>query len=400
MYSGNITKLYFIKVAKWFMLTMPILLLFYQDLGFSVEESFQLKAIYSVAIVLFEIPSGYAADVLGRKRTLIVGSILGTLGFAIYAVSSAFYAFLAAELILGVGQSFISGADSALLYDSLKADGRSHDYLKYEGRNFSIGNFSEAIAGVMGGALAEWSLRMPFVFQTGIAFIAVPAAFMLVEPQLYTHTRKMTWGDVWGVVKYAMVKNKSLRYNIIYSSIIGSATLSMAWVYPLYLKEIGFREIYIGTSSTVLNLVVGLTTLVAYKIEQKLRPKTTVVGITIVITGAFIIAGWLHSAWVLPLLLVFYFSRGIATPVLKDYINRITPSDIRATVLSIRSLIIRAYFAVLAPLFGYLTDRLSLSQAFIIIGVIFMVLTCSSIFLFLRSLEKGSYSVAFTDGKK
>ncbi|MBK3515744.1 MFS transporter [Carboxylicivirga marina] len=388
MYSGNITKLYLIKIAKWFMLTMPILMLFFQDLGFTVEESFQLKAIYSIAIVIFEIPSGYAADVLGRKRTLIIGSILGTLGFAIYSFTSGFYAFLAAELILGVGQSFISGADSAMLYDSLKADGRENSYMKYEGRNFSVGNFSEAIAGFMGGALAEISLRTPFFFQTGIAFLAVPAAFMLVEPQLYTRTQKATWKDIWNVVKYAMVENKSLRYNIIYSSIIGSATLSMAWVYPLYLKEIGFREIHIGSASTVLNLVVGMTTLFAYKIERKLRPKSTVWGTTLVITGAFIAAGLLHSLYVLPVLMFFYFSRGIATPVLKDYINRITSSDIRATVLSLRSLIIRANFSILAPLFGYMTDRLSLSQAFVIIGVIFMVLTGSSIFLFLRSLEK------------
>ncbi len=388
MYEGNINKLYLIKVAKWFMLTMPILLLFYQDLGFTVEESFQLKAIYSIAIVIFEIPSGYAADVLGRRRTLIIGSILGFLGFAIYSLTSGFYAFLAAELVLGIGQSFISGADSALLYDSLKADGRAKDYLKYEGRNFSVGNFSEAIAGFLGGALAELSLRMPFYFQTGIAFIAIPAAFLLVEPQLYTRTQKATWLDIWNVIKYAMVENKSLRYNIIYSSIIGSATLTMAWVYPLYLKEIGFREIQIGSTSTVLNLIVGMTTLAAYKIEQKLRPKSTVIGTTVVITGVFIAAGLLHSIYVLPVLALFYFSRGIATPVLKDYINRITSSEMRATVLSIRSLIIRANFSILAPLFGYMTDRLSLSQAFVIIGAIFMVLTGSSIFLFLRSLQK------------
>ncbi len=387
MYAGNISKLYLIKVAKWFMLTMPILLLFFQDLGFTVEESFQLKAIYSIAIVVFEIPSGYVADVLGRKRTLIIGSILGTLGFAIYSFTSGFYAFLAAELILGIGQSFISGADSALLYDSLKADKREKDYLKYEGRNFSLGNFSEAIAGFLGGALAEMSLRMPFYFQTGIAFIAIPAAFMLVEPQLFTRTQKATWKDILNVVKYAMITNKSLRYNIIYSSIIGSATLTMAWVYPLYLKEIGFREIQIGTTSTVLNLVVGMTTLFAYKIEQKLRPKSTVIGTTLVITAAFIAAGLLHSLAVIPVMVLFYFSRGIATPVLKDYINRITSSDMRATVLSIRSLIIRANFSILAPLFGYMTDFLSLSQAFVIIGTIFMLLTGSSIFLFLRSLE-------------
>lgn len=66
-----------------------------------------------------------------------MGSILGTVGFAIYAVSSGFIVFLIAEVILGIGQSFISGADSALMYDSLKADHRENEYVKYEGRNFS-----------------------------------------------------------------------------------------------------------------------------------------------------------------------------------------------------------------------------------------------------------------------
>ena len=388
-YSGNINKLYLIKVAKWFMLTMPILMLFYHDLGFSAEESFQLKAFYSISIVIFEIPSGYAADVLGRRKTLILGSILGTAGFAIYSFSSGFLAFLIAEIILGIGQSFISGADSAMMYDSLKADGRADEYVKYEGRNFSVGNFSEAIAGFLGGALAEISLRLPFIFQTGVAFIAIPAAFLLIEPQFTSNRKQVSFKDIFHIIKYALITNRSLRWNIIYSSIIGSATLTMAWIYPLYLKGLKFSEIGIGATSLVLNLVVGLTTLFAYRIERKLKPKATVWFTTILISGGFIIIGWLNSYLILGVLVLFYFSRGIASPVLKDYINRITSSDIRATVLSIRSLIIRTFFSIIGPLFGYLTDHLSLQQAFIIIGIVFMVATGSSIFLFLRSLEKG-----------
>ncbi len=386
-YHGNIYKLYIIKVAKWFMLTMPILMLFYQDMGFTAEESFQLKAFYSIAIVLFEIPSGYAADVLGRRKTIIIGSILGTLGFGIYSLFSGFYAFLAAEVILGIGQSFVSGADSALLYDSLKADGNENQYLKLEGRNFSVGNFSEAIAGFAGGALAEISLRTPFFFQTGIAFIAIPAAFLLKEPTRFTRNVEAGWKDIWNIVKYAMLKNKSLRYNILYSAIIGSATLTMAWIYPVYLSQLNFKEIEIGFSSTVLNLAVGFTTLFAYKIERRLQPKFTILTFTLVITIMFIALGFINSAWAILLLLVFYINRGVATPVLKDYINRITSSDMRATVLSLRALFIRMNFAILAPLFGYLTDTYTLKQAFIIIGVVFMVLTGSTIFLFLRSLK-------------
>lgn len=390
IYSGNINKLYIIKVAKWFMLTMPILMLFYHDLGFTAEESFQLKAFYSIAIVIFEIPSGYAADVLGRRKTIIIGSILGVAGFAIYSFLSGFIAFLIAEIVLGIGQSFISGADSAMMYDSLKADGRANEYVKYEGRTFSIGNFSEAIAGFLGGALAEISLRLPFFFQTGIALIAVPAAFMLIEPQISNHRNHIRLKDIFLIIKYAIITNTSLRWNIIYSSIIGSATLTMAWIYPLYLKGLDFSEIGIGATSTVLNLVVGFTTLFAYRIEQKLKPKATVWITTLMISGGFILVGLINSYMILGVLILFYFSRGIASPVLKDYINRITSSDIRATVLSIRSLIIRAFFSIIGPLFGYLTDHFSLRQAFIIIGIVFTIATGSSIFLFLKSMEKNS----------
>jgi MFS family permease len=111
----NIIKLYIIKVAKWFMLFMPIVVLFYKDNGLEMRHVFILQAIYSVAIVVLEIPSGYVADVLGRKITLVIGTILGFLGFLSYSFSYGFIGFLIAEVILGLGQSLISGADSALL---------------------------------------------------------------------------------------------------------------------------------------------------------------------------------------------------------------------------------------------------------------------------------------------
>ena len=79
----NIIRLYIIKAAKWFMLIMPIVVLFYQENGLGMQEVFTLQAIYSIAIVVLEIPSGYFADALGRKKTLIIGSILGFAGYVV-----------------------------------------------------------------------------------------------------------------------------------------------------------------------------------------------------------------------------------------------------------------------------------------------------------------------------
>ncbi len=389
--EGNIAKLYVIKIAKWFMLTMPILMLFYKDMGFTEQESFQLKAFYSIAIVIFEIPSGYLADVIGRRKTLIAGSILGTLGFLIYALTSGYHWFLVAEITLGFGQSFISGADSAIMYDSLKATNRENEYIKYEGRNFTVGNYSEALAGIAGGALAAINIRLPFIFQTGIAFLAIPASIMLIEPIQSGFRKKPGIKDILNIVWYATVKNAQLRYNLLYSSILGTATLTMAWIYQLYLHSIGFTEYWIGTTHTILNLIVGTTTLFAYKIEARLKPQMTIWFTSIIITGSFVISGFIESAWILVVLAVFYFSRGIATPVLKDYINRITSGDIRATVLSIRSLIIRAFFAVIAPLVGYLSDHHNRAFSLKITGLLFTALVGSSIFLFLKSLNKQNH---------
>ena len=165
---------------------MPVVVLFYQNNGMGMHEIFILKAIYSVAIVAMEIPSGWMADVWGRKKTLLLGSILGSVGFLIYSFSYGFWAFVVAEIILGFGHSFVSGADSALLFDSLKANGKESKYTREEGRITSVGNFAEAIAGVLGGFLAAISLRTPFYFQFAVAAIAIPAAFTLIEPKIYT----------------------------------------------------------------------------------------------------------------------------------------------------------------------------------------------------------------------
>ncbi|MFW6044076.1 MAG: MFS transporter [Marinilabiliaceae bacterium] len=388
-YGKNIIRLYIIKVAKWFMLTMPIIMLFYKDMGLSNEAAFQLKAIYSISIVVFEIPSGYFADIWGRRTILILGAILGTTGFLLYSIGQGFWMFLAAELTLGIGQSFVSGADSAMLFDSLKADGRQQKYLKYEGINFSVGNYSEALAGLAGGALAEISLHLPFYFQTGIAFIAVPAAFSLIEPPVGGQKRRPGFADILKAVRYSLFKSQKLRWNLIYSAVIGTSTLTMAWVYQLRLDEFGFTEMFIGGTATALNLLVGTVTLFSDKVKNALGNKATVLATSFIITGGFVAGGLSSQAFLFLIVLgLFYMARGVATPVLKDFINQITPSDIRATVLSVRSLLIRAMFAVVAPLFGWLSDKLSLGQALWIIGLVMMALSVSTISLFLSTLKK------------
>lgn len=96
-----------------------------------------------------------------------------------------------------------------------------------------------------------------------------------------------------------------------FSGIIGAGTLTMAWFVQPVLMYLKTPVSWYGVIWTVLNLTVGLAAL-----------------------------------------LVFYIFRGFATPILKGYINQMTFSEMRATVLSIRNFIIRLMFAAIAPFIG------------------------------------------------
>jgi len=384
----NIIRLSVIKVAKWLMLYMPIVVPFYEKNGLSMQSIMILQGVYSVSIVLMEIPSGYLADVIGRRQTLILGVVLGALGFGVYTISFGFVGFLIAEIILGLGQSFVSGADSALLYDTLVEDGRQDEYTRYEGRITSLGNLAEAIAGITGGLLALISLRVPYIAQAIIAATAIPAALGLREPHRQTPLLQANFREILRITEFALFRNRELRRNIIFSSFVGTATLTMAWFAQPFFEHAGIGLSWYGLLWTALNLTVAVTAFIAYGIEKKIGQKWSVWLIALLIPGGYLFLSAAHQATGLLILFGFYMVRGFATPVLKDYINRITGSDIRATVLSVRNFIIRLLFAVVGPFAGYIKDVYSLSQALLLSGIIFMVLCLITATVYLASNDR------------
>jgi MFS family permease len=365
---------------------MPVVVLFYQDNGMGMQEIFILKAIYSVAIVTMEVPSGWMADVWGRKKTLFIGSLLGASGFLMYSFSFGFWAFVAAEIVLGVGHAFVSGADSAMLYDSLKASGKTDEYIKHEGRITSAGNFAEAFAGIIGGLLAAISLRTPFYFQFAVAAIAIPAAFTLAEPKIHSiehiHSiRKMVLN-----IKHTLTTNHNLRISILLSAITGTATLTFAWLVQPYFLAIHLPVELYGICWTALNLTVGVSSVFAHRVEFILGKTWSLVVIILLIATGYFLTGIFISVWGMAFLFLFYLMRGVATPILKNYINQYTQSEIRATIFSVRDFVIRIVFAVIGPLLGWITDNISLKSAFLLAGGIYLV---SALIVVLPWMKRG-----------
>lgn len=387
-YSQNIPRLYLIKIAKWFNMIMPIVVLFYNDNGMGMHDIFVLKAIYSIAMVAMELPSGWMADVWGRKKTLILGSILGSTGILIYCFSYGFFAFIIAEIILGIGSAFISGADSAMLYDSLKADNKMDKYTREEGRIASFGNFAEAIAGVVGGFLAAISLRTPFYFQFVVAAMAIPAAFTLVEPKTNATEHIHSIKKMVQNIRNTFVSDQNLRISILLSAVTGCATLTFAWFVQPFFKAIHLPVEMFGVFWTALNLTVGVSSVFAYKIEAFLGKRYSILLVVLLLSIAYFSAGMSVSYWGLAFLFLFYFVRGIATPIFKNYINEYTGSEVRATMLSLRNFIIRIAFAIIGPLLGWITDNVSLNKAFLLAGGIYLISAVLVIWPWLKNNTK------------
>jgi MFS family permease len=370
-FRKNIARLYVVKISKWFNLVMPVVVLFYQDNDMGMHEIFILKSIYSLAIVALELPSGWMADVWGRKKTLLLGAVLGSAGFFMYSFSYGFWAFVAAEIVLGAGHSFVSGADSAMLYESLKAEKKSDLYVKHEGRITSTGNFAEAIAGIAAGFLAAISLRTPFYFQFVVATLAIPAALTLTEPGIKATTHVHSLKQMALNLKNTLLQQADLRVAILLSAVTGTATLTFAWLVQPFFKAIDLPVEWFGILWTALNLSVGVSSAFAFRFEGRFSRRKEVLFVIVLLASGYVLSGMSIIREGILFLFLFYLVRGLATPVFKNYINLYTPSEIRATILSVRNLMIRVCFALIGPLLGWMTDHVSLKMAFLLAGGIY-----------------------------
>jgi len=350
------------------MLYMPIIFLFYKENNLEVTELFGLHAIYSAIIAFFEVPSGYIADVWGRKPAMVIGTLFGTFGFYTYSISGNITGFLIAEVFLGIGHSLISGADSALLYDTLLEKGNNKLYVKLEGRITATGNIAEALAGIFVSVVAFSLYRYYYYCQTVFAFLAFVAALMLHEPN-FRKRNESGFKDILRIVNTTLRKNRKLRNIILFSSLIGFASLTMAWFAQPIFDFVNIKGSNFGYAWVLLNFLVASGSIMANRISKILNFKFVLTYIIIFLCGGYIIVAYQSTAMVLITLSVFYFVRGTAHPVLKDCINRLTTSDKRATVLSVRSLVIRILYFSLGPVAGYLTDNVSLRFALILCGI-------------------------------
>jgi hypothetical protein len=99
-------------------------------------------------------------------------------------------------------------------------------------------------------------LRTPFYFQFAVAAIAIPAAFILVEPKIHSIEHIHSIRKMVRNIKYTLANNHNLRISILLSALTGAATLTFAWLVQPFFIAIGLPVEMYGIFWTALNLTV------------------------------------------------------------------------------------------------------------------------------------------------
>jgi len=372
--ESNIRKYKYIRLFGYFLFMMPIITVFWQENGLDLRQIFILQAIYAAVILVTQIPTGHFADVYGRKLSIVMGGaaiLLATVG---YSISYGFIGFMIAEVLWGAGMSFISGADTALVYDTLAELKRKDDYKKIEGQAQFFSNITGGVAAILGGFIATMGLRAA-VYATIIPYTAVFfIALSLKEPKRHAkiHEKGHIF-HIYKIMRFALHRNKTIKWIILYSSIILSMLMIAFWFYQPYMQMIKVPLAYFGIIYAFGNLISAISSRYAYLFERKIGIKWALISLPLICVAAFFLMGKAIFAFSFMFIFIFPFVGGVRLPIVNDAINRIVWPEKRATVLSISGMVERLFFVILSPFIGWFADVYTMPQALMLSGVIVLV---------------------------
>lgn len=212
--------------------------------GLNLAQIGIVEGIYHATSIVFEIPSGAVADLLGRKRSMVLSRICIALSCVIMLFARGFWFFALSFAIQALGNNLNSGSEEALVYDSMKCAGEEERYLGVSGRLNMLIEVSQGIATVAGGILAEFSYFWCYSACLVIALLAlIPVALMVEAPYAAQGQGGQTVRAV--VLQHfrtcaAILRSDSriLRIIAYYSVVFAAAEFFNAALYPVQSEQL------------------------------------------------------------------------------------------------------------------------------------------------------------------
>jgi len=371
----------------------PVFTILFLDYGLTIEQFALLNTVWAFTIVLAEVPSGALADLIGRKRLLVttcwlmIGEML-LLSFVPLGNSSLiFSAFLVNRILSGLAEALASGADEAMAYDTLVAQGDPEDWPKVLDIQMRVQNIAYMVTMTLGAVVyapdtvnrvLNWfglqadlsqqvTMRFPIYLTLGLGILALvttlgmkdPAAHKMVHAagdgiwQKIQNVSRLTW-TAGGWILHTPMALAVILFGMSFDHVLRMLVTMTSQYYRLIdLPEASFG--LIGSGVALLGLVVPR---IAREMVVRFRPISNVfwvIGLSMAsLWGLTLFVPYLG---VLPMVMVFV-TMMLTSFFTSHYLNKITESHQRATVLSFKGLAFNAAYGMIGILYAGLIIRL------------------------------------------
>ncbi len=382
---SNIGKLYAFAFLKMTLFPMAIITLFWKDqIGLSLTDILLLQGFFSITMVVMEYPSGYVSDRIGYKTALNLAALSGVLGWGLYTWANSFGQVLIAEIILAISMSFISGTDSALLFESLKADGQEQHYARHEGWMSGFGQIGEACGAIFAGLLYAAFPLLPFFIQILVWLLALLLTASLLEPQRNVKLPAGHLAEALRSTRYALIENKHLRYTILLNLVLGLASFYPVWLIQPYMQDGGVPIAWFGPIWAGANLSVALFAMASYRSHLRLGDKNMILLFLLLVLVGYLGLGLCGGLFGFLFYYLLTSMRGLRGPMFLNHAQREIPSENRAGILSLQSLAFRLAFVCTGPFIGMLADRFGVQKTFLLLSLLFATVLPVVVWLFLH----------------
>jgi MFS family permease len=365
------------------MFFLPILALYYQQTLFSVQNVALIFAVEAVFSAIFEIPTGAIADLFGRKKSMLVSYLIYIIAFIFLWIGGSIIMFIIYAILTALAHALGNGSDTAIMYDTLKLEGKENLYKKISGIYMAIWPFGAAISSVIGGYLANISLKTP-IFFTIFPFLAALIFILFIkEPEYEKKSGATLNGHMLESVK-DVFKNKQLTLILLGGIVAWSFGESTHFLSQLFFQFKNIPILWFGYATAAEFALSSLGFYFAHSISEKFGNKRTVVISVILLAILLIVSTFTTGLIMLSLFCVSSFFFGLRSPILGHLWNEECESRKRATMNSINAFVYQLGVALIIPLVGYWSDLLTVNTAFLLSGLIILIVS-PMFFVFLKN---------------
>lgn len=383
----ELTKLYFYNFFQMFLVLIPVIVPFWEARGISLQQVFLLQGAFGASLILFDMPAGYIADLMGRRRVMVLGSVITALGFQIMWLGSTFTDYLICELLLGLGISLQSGCDVALLYAYAGKDADERQRKTFLGHRVSLQALGEGVAALVAGWTVAISLDMPAYVNGAVAWICPLVAWSLKEPEGELLPRTSHFENVRAIKRALFNHSRRMSLAIWCFIFYGFATYCAVWALQPVWKSRGIDVTWFGYLWAANSFLVALVGRYAHAIEARLGPKKVLILVAVAPIIGYCGIGLVGGPMGLAFTLAFPVCRGLNQVLFQDVINSNVPANMRATTNSVGSLGMRAVFLVFGPLIGHGLDKWGVDPTMMVLGLIYVGMAFVLILPFSRELK-------------